>query len=508
MPLERLQPGEENHFRMLTQPDGEAQPSLFSAGELLAPKGLAKFRKGIAALHTVPVSKERGHTLNSRRVMDAIAALVQIDFKRRPRHQVDMLREMEASPMFRVTKKELRTTAGVASKNFGRVEDVMEMLHDMKIQWNILGEESDVEWNMTSRFLASYGIGVGANQGMVCFSIDPRVMNLILEPRLWVTLNLDVQRQLPTETSYCLYQHAWRYIGTTQKVTADFPVATWIELLMGHSRYVQTDEATKEKRVVEYSEWKKRYLLPAIEKINSVSALGHTLELMETRAGLKVKRIQFKFIPKRQERLDLPLTWPDQIVDSLKKLGFTDGEVADLAQGFTLDEVVESLTRYRTADDRKRAQNERIGSPKSFFHGVLKNVSDQLELDEAALAAIERKTRAEEAERRASEGQARATAEFTQRQTKRFSENLRSWPSERSQALFSAFEKSADFARAKLLVNKGWEQAGQGAFSILKAWVLKERPEDFQDLLPNPEDRSLEAYLVWRIDGADAALPR
>ena len=105
---------------------------------------------------------------------------------------------------------------------------------------------------------------------------------------------------------------------------------------------------------------------------------------------------------------------------------------------------------------------------------------------------------------RQSEGQARATAEFTQRQTKRFSDNLRSWPIERSQALFAAFDKSADYARAKLLVSKGWEQAGLGAFSMLKAWVLKERPEDFQDLLPNPEDRSLEAYLVWRIDGADS----
>lgn len=497
--------GDESNFRMMPKLGDDVQPSLFQAGELLAPKGISKYRKGIAMLHMVPSPGERGHTLNSRRVMDAIAALVMIDFKRRPRHQVDMLRELDASPMFRVTKKELRTMAGVASKNFGRVEDVLELLHNMKIQWNVLGELEEVEWNMTSHFLASYGVGVGPNEGMVCFSIDPRVLNLVLEPRLWASLNLDVQRQLTTETSYVLYQHAWRFIGTTHKLTASLPVETWIELLMGESRYVQKTEPGGDKRVVDYSEWKKRYLLPSIDRINNISMLGHTLELVESRAGLKVKRLQFKLLPKTQEKLDFPFTWPDQIIEALKNLGFEDGKIADLAQGFTLDEVVESLTRYRQAEERKRAQGERIAAPTNFFYGVLQKTADQLKLDDEAIAAIEKAARAEETEQRAREGQARALAEFERRQTKRFVDTLRAWPATRSAGLFSAFESSSEFSKAKLLVAKGWDNAGQGAFSVLKSWARKERPEDYLELLPNPEDRKLEDWLVWRIDQVDPA---
>lgn len=500
--LQPVTPADAPQFRILSNSEDATQHSLFPAGELLAPAGITKFKKGIAALHSLPVAGDKSHTLNSRRVMDAIAVLVQLDFRKRPKHQVELLREMDASPMFRVTKGELRKLAGIASKNFDRVENVLALLHDMKIMWNVMGEDSTIEWKMHSRFLASYGVGVGRYEDMVCFSIDPRVQNLILEPTLWVTLNLEIQHQLNTEASLALYQNAWRYIGTTNKVTGVFDTATWIELLMGNCRYVQLDPATKEKRVVDYSEWKKRYLLPAMEKVNSVATLGHTLELLEVKSGLKVKRIQFKFVAKRQAKLDLPLTWPDQVVQSLKHLSFTDDEAAELAQGFNLDEVVEALSRYREADERKRRQNQRITSPKAFFQAILSNVANQVAVDEAELEAVERRGRAEEAQKLSKERQARAELEFGQQQTKRMVEGLDGWPQERRLALIADFEASPDFGKARMLFNKGWEKPSMGAWTVFKSWLLRERPVDVDDLLPNPEDRSLDAWLTWRLEQA------
>lgn len=500
-PLARVTVAEQADFK-ITSANPTEQQSLFSPGELQAPKGLKQYRKGIAALHSIPVN--RAHTLNSRRVMDAIVALVQLDFKKRPKHQVEQLRAMEASPLFKVSKGELRKMAGIASKSFGRVEAVLELLGDMKVTWNVMGEDTQVEWKMNSRFLASWGIGQGPNEHLVCFSIDPRMLDLVLEPRLWVTLNLEVQHQLTTESSYALYQNAWRYIGTASKVTADFPVATWIELIMGPSRYVQTDEATGNKRVVDYSEWKKRHLLPAMERVNSLAALGHTLELVETKSGLKVRRIQFKFVPKRQEALELPITWPDPVVDALKGLGFSSGEVADLAQGFSLDEVVESMTRYRQAAERMRERNQRISSPKAFYNGILTNVTQQDGLDEDQLLAIETKARTEEAQRQAAERQERAQQAFSQRQTKRLASALDEWTPERRAELLGAFESSPDAAKAKLLLAKGWDSStSTGAWALLKAWIMRERPSLLVELLPNPEDQSMEAWVLWRMEQRD-----
>lgn len=508
--LKELGGNDTSEFRITSKPDADGQTPLFSPGELATPLpgqasrydelyvpsgGIAKYRKGIAALHSVPASGS--HTLNSRRVMDAIVAVVQLHYKKLHKQQRDVLRELNASPMFYASKGQLRTLAGIASKNFGRVEDVLERLHDMKITWNVLGEDSEVQWNMRSRFLASYGTGVGAFSGHVCFSIDPRVLELILEPRLWVTLNLDVQKQLGTETSYALYQNAWRYIGTANKVTADFPAATWIELLMGPCRYVRT-EANGVKRVVDYSEWKGRHLRPAIERINGISALSHSLELIEKRSGLKVTRLQFRFVPKQQAALDLPMTWPDQIVESLRSLGFEDSELGEMAQGFSLDEVVASLSRYRQSEARKRAAGQRIEVPKAFFHGILGNVSSQGGLDEKAEADIERKVRTEEAARRAQEDRERVSYEFGQYQTRRLMDNLAAWPPARQEALRADFEASSEYVKARALMSKGWDKAGVGAWAVIKAWLSKSRADDYYELLPNPEDQDFSAWLIWR----------
>jgi len=511
--VEQLQPDESTDFRITARPDEDPQSSLFAAedlpkapapkyGELFVPEGgIKQYKKGIAALHSMPVSGS--HSLNTRRVMDAIVALVQIHYRKMPKAQREMLRELEASPMFRVTKGELRKTAGIMSKKFSRVEDILDMLHEQRIHWNILGEDNEVQWNMRSRFLASWGEGLGQYAGQVCFSIDPRVQELILEPRLWVALNLDVQKQLGTETSYALYQNAWRYIGTDNKVTADFTVATWIELLMGQCRYVRTLE-NGGKHVVDYSEWKARYLKPAIEKVNSISALGHTLKLIEKRSGLKVKRLQFQFIPKRQEKLETPITWPDPVLESLKSLGFEEEELAEMAQGFSLDEVVESLSRFRQAEERKKKSQERIAAPKAFFHGILANVNTQATLDDEAMAAIEKKARTEEVERRAKEQSERATYDFNQHQTRRLIDNIASWPPERKAQLLQRFDQSPAGAKVRVLVAKGWEKAGHGAWSILKTWLAQEHQEDFFELLPNPEDRTLEAWLLWRLHSPPA----
>lgn len=505
-PFAGLIEGVDGHddFRILGKGGNEPiQPSLFP-NELFAPKGLKIFRKGISALHTIPVNK--GHTLNSKRVMDAIVVLVQIHFKQLPKHQRETLRELNASPLFKVTKGDLRALAGIQSKEFGRIEDVLDLLHDMKIQWNVLGEDAAVEWKMTSRFLASYGIGLGRNEHMVCFSIDPRVLYLLLEPRLWASLNLDVQHQLGTETSYALYQHAFRYVGTVNKVTADFPVVTWIELLMGPCRYLQIDPDTGEKRVVNYSEWKKRYLLPAIERVNNVQALGHTLELIETRSGMKVRRIQFRFVAKKQAKLDLPFNWPDAVVASLHSMGFKDADLSDLAQGFTLDEVVESLARFSTANERKSAQGKTIVAPKAFLLGILGNVAEhgatrQAGMDEELLASTERQAQAERAKELAIEKQERARQDFVQHQTRRISDALLDWPDDRRQALLCEFESSTDFAKVKLLLaKKGWERGGNfGAWTILRTWLIKEKTAIIDDLLVSPEDRSFEAWLIGRL---------
>lgn len=515
----RLMPDEEVHgFDVWTKAGEDGQASLFGDGALQQGKaleglgqkysemympsgGITRFRKGIAALHSTPVDGDL--SLNIRRVMDGIAALVQIHFRKLPKPQQELLFDLRASPRFVVGKGELRKMAGIRSKQFDRVEEALKTLSDMKIKWNIMGEEAQVEWEMTSRYLSSYGVGLGRFAGQVCFSMDPDVMRMVLEPQLWVKLELDVMRQLGTETSYALYQQAWRYVGTKSGRTADFVTATWIELLMGRCRYVVTDEAGN-KRVVDYSEWKKRHLLPAMEKVNSIAALTHRIELIEIRSGLKVTRLQFKFVPKRevQAEFDMPVAWPEPVIASLKSLGFTEVEIAEMGQGFNLDQVIESISRFGKTEARKKQKGERIMTPTAFFQGILHNVDSEREFGEKEMVEIERKAKSDEAERRNKEAKEKAEFDFSNFQVKRLMDNLSEWEEERRVDMLKAFEASPAFGSAKLLVAKGWDKAGKGAWIVLKSWLLRERPDDYFELLPNPEDREMSDWLVWRLGQA------
>lgn len=506
--------GEQSAF-VMAPPAEQQQPSLFPAGELLVPRAFDLVKKGISALHSVPATKEHNHTLNSRRFMDAIAVLIQLELKKLPKAIFEQIQasmsgewregetvRIEASPMFRVSLSELTKLAGAKTNNRAHVIESLQLLHDMVLRWNVRGEDGEVEWDMRSRFLTTFGVGQGRYKGMVCFSLDPRVLALVLDPKLFVKLSLEVMHQLGLEASYSLYQQCWRYINTVHKVTAAWPVYVWIELMIGNSRYVQVDPATGDKYVVEYSDFKRRTLLPAIERINSIATLGHTLELKERLSGLKVHTLQFAFIPKKQERLDLPLTWPENLVESLKAFGFTEDALAEMAQGYGLDEVGEALKRFHQMSERMQGNGKRIVSPKNYFESILRNVASEAEFGEEQIAALEKKAREEEAARVSAERQERAKHDFGKRQTSQFIESLAAWPEARRQELLSAFEASPEYPKTRVLLAKsGWDpKTSYGAWVSLKAWVAKEKPDTYEELLPNPEDRDLEAWLMWRLD--------
>lgn len=52
-------------------------------------------------------------------------------------------------------------------------------------------------------------------------------------------------------------------------------------------------------------------------------------------------------------------------------------------------------------------------------------------------------------------------------------------------------------------MTKGWDHAGVGAWAIFKNWLLTARPDDFFELLPTPEERALEAWLLWRLENPE-----
>jgi plasmid replication initiation protein len=482
----------------------QRQPLAFSGADITIQDYKPSFKKAVGAIHVVPTKDNYSQSLNGRRLFDAFIVVAQMDAQNRGRDFIRKVREDRVSPLIRIRIGELCTLAGIPGLNYERVYKEIEKLHEVPLAWNVVNEVSEIEWRMHSHFLASYGIGESKYQGEICFSIDPSVLNIILEPSNWATLSLKAMEGLRTSASYALYQNAWRYINTSNKVTASLPTETWIELLVGKSSYV-VDDPERGKLVVNYKDFKRRVLLNAIERVNAVSALSYTLELKEYKSGKRVSKIQFKFVPKQQVSTDLPVTLSDDVVADLEKIGFSRLEIKNMSQAFSYEMISDAIERLRLAVIRQREAGRPIINKKSYFNGILNNINNGAIERDIEEAKLEAQAKVLETAKLAKEREERRREEFSKHQSDVFNKNFFGLDEEARTAVIEAFMGSEAGQKACILVERGWKPQNVGLLVILRSWVQSSYPEAAMELLPNPEDQEFESYLAWKLDGGAPA---
>lgn len=475
-----------------------AQPSLFPTEELIIPPGLLQMRKSVSAVYAAPLKVEHEHTLNTRRLFDACILIVQLDMKKRGRDEAARIVRERISPVFEVTAKALTTLANIPGKNLQRVYEAMERLFEMELAWNLLGDDNQVAWRWKAHLFSTLGIGQGSSAGRIRFSMDPEILRLVMEPSIWANLSLRAMEHLPTASAYALYQATIRYVTTEQKVTAALPVKTWIELLVGPSRYVKTGPDGKE--VINYADFKRRTLLDAMERVNAVPALAYTLELKEYTSGKKVTKLQFRFIPKQQQSLNLPTLWTQELLDLLASIGFGDAEISELSQAYEREVVVDSLKRLAESESRRKAAGKPVVHRKEYLKGILANVAKGAGDDAEAEEQLAARVQAEHEQRLSEQRQARLKEAFAAHQAAQFQAGLVQLQEAARRKLIADFEASDEGRKTQLLwQRKGWDRNAP-AMAVLRGWMQHARPEMLDLLLPAPQDRSFESWMAWRLD--------
>jgi hypothetical protein len=491
-------PAEEN-FSTKTRSPG--QNSLFPTEDLIIPESVLQLKKAVSAIHSYPAKGDRNHSLNTRKLLDACILIMQMDIKSRKDLTIEKIRTERISPVFETRITDLVTLAGIPGKNYQRVYEDLDHLYEMPLNWNIVGEDNNVIWKMKSHFFSSLGIGEGNKRGLIRFSMDPEILSILLEPSNWAMLSMQVLRTLKMNAAHALYQNTFRYIGTVKKVTAQLPIETWVNLTVGPSRYLKTDPETGEE-IVNYKEYKRFILVPAMEKINSHPALNYTITLHERKSANRVAALQFSFVRKQQHSLDLPITWSEDTIKVLQDLGFTDEEISDKSQVYGQAQIAEALTRFPAAEKALRAKGGKVSNRKSYFEGILENVHHEFSPDKDALdlanqankkaeeeAVIERKTKIEEA--------------FAEHQSLKYRESFFGLDAQERQALIDQFELSEEGQRSatKPFLAKGWKLENTPLLSMFRAWAKKAQPDLENKLLPFPQDNSVEAWRDWKIAG-------
>ena len=481
--------------------DPPEQPSLFPPTEdLIVPDTLRSMRKAVSAIHATPLKEEHSHTLNSRRLFDAIIVLAQIDCRGRDAGLIDRVRSERISPLFEVRITDLARLAGIPGKNYKRVHEELDRLFSMILAWNLVGEDSEVAWSMKAHFLSMLGYGQGVKRGLIRFALEPSVLSIVLEPSQWATLSLQTMRGLGTGASYGLYQATWRYLGTANKVTAALPTATWIRLLVGESRFVKMVDGQE---VVNYGDFKRRILADAMSRVNDVAALRYKLELKEYRSGNRVSRLQFKFVEKAglPQQSQIPLSWPADVVAVLEGMGYQPRDISDLSQSYSYEVVAEAIVRLKTAQDRMRAQGKSITVRRAYFEGIIRNLHSGGVGDDLDDEKIAKEVQKEEAKQAAEDRQKRLKEAFQAHQRDRFVAWLFGLPENERDDLAEAYKTSPQVTLPeKMVMEKGLRPNNTSASAMLRAWLEKTNPSLLDDVFITPEDREFESWVAWKLD--------
>lgn len=489
----------EENFSTKTRAPG--QNSLFPTEDLIIPDSVLQLKKAVSAIHSYPAKGDRNHTLNTRKLLDACILIVQMDIRSRRDLSIEKIQKERISPVFETRITDMVNLAGIPGKNYQRVYQDLDDLYEMPLNWNIVGEDNNVIWKMKSHFFSSLGIGEGNKRGLIRFSMDPEILGILLEPSNWAMLSMQVLRTLKMNAAHALYQNTFRYIGTAKKVTAQLPVEMWVNLTVGPSRYLKTDPATGE-QTINYKEFKRFILVPAIEKINDHPALNYTLTLHERRSGNRVSALQFSFERKQQRSLELPFTWSEDTIKILHGMGFTDADISDMSQAHGQAQIAEALIRLPKAEQALKAKGIKTSNRMSYFSGILANVHKEFVAEEDALAISDEVNKKAEEDAAASR-KAKIEAAFSEHQSGRYRESFFALDPIEREELIKSFEQSADGQRisVKPFIAKGWHQENKPLLSMFRAWAKTARPELESLLLPYPQDQSVEAWRDWKIAG-------
>ncbi|KVP16954.1 hypothetical protein WJ84_01380 [Burkholderia ubonensis] len=506
--LVRIVPADEapDDFEVLSTPELGPGPQgwLFHPDELLPPETLKEYRKPVAAIHAIPERRDVALKLSARKLMEALPLAVQLDLRNRGKEEqqelIRKIREDRSTPLFEIRTKELVRLAGLTSSNMERIHENLAEMVGFPFRWNVLGEDGNVEFEALAPFLIRRDKGVRKKHGYTRFAFEPEILLWFLEPRMWANLSWTVMSGIGRsngpgqEAAFGLYQTIWRYITTPRKMTTAFDLATCIDLVIGPSRFVKVD-AKGNKEVVDYKDFKRRYLIPGLEILNSHPALNHTVEMTEGKSGRRVVTLRFKFIEKRQMSFDLPLGWPPASIQYLGDLGYSDKEINDMSQLYLYEQVAEALRRLPAAEQRYREKGRKIHARKAFFAGILANVAkgekQSAEEEEKLLKEVEQRQQQEAEEQRIQTLQKK----FGIHQRTLVLEAMQQLPEAERDALTQAHLSAKPEDR--IMYKPG--ERGHAYLILFCKWLATARPELYTEWLPEAKDRNFQSWLVWQL---------
>ncbi|HWT20368.1 MAG TPA: replication initiation protein, partial [Variovorax sp.] len=303
------------------------------------------------ANEAIAIRPKRGRlTLLSRRIYNALLYHSQ-------RQGVD-------EPVYRLTLSEL---IGDARFNSNNTELLKSHLRDM--------QATTIEWSTSSsslkRWVSSQLLGTVTieEQGrgrpcMVTWRYPDEIKERLVKPHQYTRVLLEMSSQMRSYSAAVLYEIGARYLTSPGRLSMREDVVWWAAVLTGRSDIKEVD----------YRFLKRDVISKALAEIDALCE-DFGLELIEHKRGRKIEEIQFRVVPKVQQRLG-DISASDRnvfdlaLVGRLIALGLKQDEAQDLYA--TTDEGQIRATLDHVDQRLRNASMPGLKSPAAYFKDALK----------------------------------------------------------------------------------------------------------------------------------------
>lgn len=303
------------------------------------------------ANEAIAIRPKRGRlTLLSRRIYNALLYHSQ-------RQGVD-------EPVYKLALSEL---IGDARFNSNNTELLKAHLRDMQattIEWSTSGPALK-RW-VSSQLLGTVTI---EEQGrgrpcMVTWRYPEEIKERLVRPHQYTRVLLEISGQMRSYSAAVLYEIGARYLTSPGRLSMREDVVWWAAVLTGRSDIKEVD----------YRFLKRDVISKALAEIEALCE-DFSIELIEHKRGRKIEEIQFRVVPKMQQRLG-DMSSPERnvfdlaLVGRLIALGIKQEEAQDLYA--TTDEGQLRATLDHVDQRLRSPTMPELKSPAAYFKDALK----------------------------------------------------------------------------------------------------------------------------------------
>ena len=267
-------------------------------------------------------------------------------------------------PVYRLALSEL---IGDARFNSNNTELLKSHLRDM--------QATTIEWSTSSsslkRWVSSQLLGTVTieEQGrgkpcVVTWRYPEEIKERLVKPHQYTRVLLEMSSQMRSYSAAVLYEIGARYLTSPGRLSMREDVIWWAAVLTGRSDI----------KTVDYRFLKRDVITKALTEIDALCE-DFGLELIEHKRGRKIEEIQFRVIPKLQQRLgDIAAAnrnvFDLELVGRLISLGIKQDEAQDLYA--TTDEGQIRATLDHVDQRMRHATMPPLKSPAAYFKDALK----------------------------------------------------------------------------------------------------------------------------------------